>query len=52
MANPTISKPQRKAIQEAIDRLISILDEIEGDPDFEPEADDEDNGDYEPEDGT
>lgn len=52
MGNPTISNAQREAIRDAIDRLITILDEIEGDRDFEPDADGEDNGDFEREEGT
>ncbi|KQT17719.1 hypothetical protein ASG40_17000 [Methylobacterium sp. Leaf399] len=40
-----------RAIEAAFDtayRLIVILDEMTGDPDFEPETDREDNGDTEP----
>ena len=46
-----ITKKQREQIQEAIDRLIQILDEVEGDADFEPDPDDEDGGDDEREQG-
>ena len=45
-------KTPHEAIEDAIHRLIAILDEIEGDADFEPDADDEDGGDHEPEVGT
>ncbi|RJG46649.1 hypothetical protein [Mesorhizobium sp. DCY119] len=30
-------KPARRHIENAIERLIGILDELDGDPDFEPE---------------
>ena len=42
-----ISKEQRERLQEVVDQLITILDEIEGDADFEPDADGEDGGDDE-----
>lgn len=43
-----ISKEQRERLQDVVDQLITILDEIEGDADFEPDSDGEDGGDDEP----
>ena len=48
MVSLAISKDQRERLQEVVDQLITILDEIEGDADFEPDPDDEDGGDHEP----
>lgn len=42
----TLRKLRREASAE-IDRLIAFLDETGGDPDLEPDADDEENGDLE-----
>lgn len=43
--NPALflaAKPRLRArIEEAIERLIMLLDQIDGDPDFEPANDDE-----------
>lgn len=34
----------RRKLREAVKFLIDALDQIDGDPDFEPDADDEDDG--------
>lgn len=49
MVAPAITKEQREAIKDAIERLIAILDQAEGDADLEPDCDGEDGGDYEAE---
>ena len=38
----------RLRIEDMIERLLAMLDEIDGDPDLEDGADDEDGGDLEP----
>lgn len=44
----TIARSGRASIATTIERLINMLDELDGDIDFEPDADGEDNGDFEP----
>ena len=38
---------RRDRIEAAVERLIDALDVFDGDPDLEPDADDEPNGDLE-----
>ncbi|MCB9993106.1 MAG: hypothetical protein H6873_05565 [Hyphomicrobiaceae bacterium] len=44
MTNPEL----RRALEERIETYISLLDRLDGDPDFEGDADSEPNGDDEP----
>ena len=43
-----ITWPVRRVLEDEIERLIAMLDEIDGDADFEPDADTEDGSDAEP----
>ena len=45
---PALHKPARARIEAKIESLISFLDELDGDPDLEADADREDEGHDEP----
>lgn len=42
-----ITRPVRRVLEDEIERLIAMLDEIDGDADLEPDGDDEDTHDRE-----
>lgn len=43
-----VSRPVRRVLEDEIERLIAMLDELDGDADFEQGEDDEDGHDAEP----
>ena len=51
MGRAPLSREQLDAIKDAIERLVAIVDQIEGDADLEPSSDDEEGGDDEREEG-